>query len=182
MKVAISLCLALSLMILSCKTTQTMNRPTNLTPPQLNQKAVELWRDGKYTDPKLALEYVTEAIEKDPKYGRAYYTRGFIYNDLKRYQESIDSFSEALKYDPHIHETYNGRCCVYFTIEKYEEAIKDYTKAIQIKNDYKLALNNRAMAYLKTGQNQKACIDFKKVCDLGDCGNLKHAKKIGKCE
>ncbi|MGB5985987.1 MAG: tetratricopeptide repeat protein [Desulfobacterales bacterium] len=182
MKIKVALCLLLSLALLNCTTTQTINKPTDLSPQQLNDKAVALWNNGKYTDPNLALKYANEAIEKDPNYGRAFYTRGFIYNDLKRYQESIDSFTEALKYDPRIHETYNGRGWVYYTIGDYEKAIKDYTKAIHIKGDYKLALNNRAMAYMKTGQNQKACMDFSKVCVLGDCGNIEHAKKIGKCE
>ena len=150
-----------------------------LSPEELNKKALALWTNGKFSDPNLALKYLNEAIDKDPTYGRAYYTRGYVYFDLKEYHQSIDSFSTALKYNRGVHETYNGRGWVYFTIGEYGNAIQDYSTAISIKPDFKLALNNRAFAYLKTYQKPKACDDFRKVCSLGDCNNLNHAKKNG---
>jgi len=153
-----------------------------LSPEKLNQMAVDLWKNGKYTDPETALKYVNTAIEINPEYGRAYYTRGFIYGDLKKYQSAIDSFTEALGLDPNIQETYNGRGWAYSVLDQHKKAIEDYTKAIEIDPKYKLAYNNRAMSYLKLNQNEKACIDFQKVCELGDCQNIKHARKIGKCQ
>lgn len=152
-----------------------------LTPEQLNELSVKLWKDGKYTDPKLAIKYADLAIAKDPNYGRAYYTKGFAYYNLKKYDISIENFTKAISLDPNIEESYNGRGWVYGTIDDYENAIRDFTKAIEINPQYKLAYNNRAMAYLHIDQNDMACADFQKVCDLGNCNNIKHAKKIGKC-
>lgn len=172
----------ITVIIEGCNTVGEVKTSVELSPQELNDKAAALWKDGQYSDPHLALRYTNKAIEKDPSYGRAYYTRGFIYYDLKKYEESIESFTEALKYDPDIHETYNGRGWVYYTVGEYEKAIDDYTSAIQIKGNYKQALNNRAVAYLKNDQKQKGCNDFRKVCALGDCSNLKHAKKTGECE
>lgn len=153
-----------------------------LSPEQLNELSVKLWKNGKYKDPKLAIKYANLAIEKDPNYGRAYYTKGFAYYNLKKYDLSIENFTQAISLDPNIEESYNGRGWVYGTIDDYENAILDFTKAIEINPKYKMAYNNRAMAYLHTNQNEKACADFQKVCDLGNCRNIKHAKKIGKCK
>ena len=171
---------AFCISFLGCKTTG-KETVADESPQYLNHKAMSLYEDGKYTDPHLALYYVNEAILKDPNYGRAYFTRGTIYYDLKKYPEAIDSFSEALKRDPDVAQTYSFRGWVYYTIGEYEKAIGNYTKALEINNNEKKTINNRAIAYLKLGQNQKACADFRKLCELGYCKSYEYAKEIGKC-
>jgi len=158
-----------------------INPLKHLSPEQLNQKAIEIWNNGRYSELNLALQYLNEAIMKNPSYGRAYYTRGFIYIDLERYEEAIDSYTEALKYDPDTPETYNGRGWVYATLGDYDRAIKDYTNAIRVKPDYILALNNRGVAYFAKGQNEMGCTDFIRACELGECELLRRARRIGLC-
>lgn len=149
---------------------------------EINDLALKLWKNGKYTDPELALEYADAAIAKDPEYSRAYFTKGFAYYNLQDYESSIENFSKAISLDPKIQESYNGRGWVYLETKQYQKAIDDFTKAIEIDSNYMKAFNNRGYTYLQINENEMACLDFKKVCDLGDCGNIKHAKKIGKCK
>lgn len=153
-----------------------------MSPKELNQLSVDLWNNGKYSDPELALKYSKLAAEKDPAFDRAYYSMGYAYYDLKQYEKSIQNFSKAIELNPKIADSYNGRGWVYGTINDYQNAINDFTKAIELKPDFKLAYNNRARAYLETKADEKACSDFKKVCDLGDCSNIEYGRKIGKCK
>ena len=153
-----------------------------MSPQELNQLSIDLWKNGKYSNPELALKYANLASSKDPNYGRAYYTKGFAYYNLGKHELAIENFSKAIEIDPNIAESYNSRGWVYGTLSDYVNAIKDFTKAIELDPKYKLAYNNRAMAYLEINENEKACSDFQKVCELGDCGNLTHARRIGKCK
>jgi tetratricopeptide (TPR) repeat protein len=98
-------------------------------PPQkLNEKAIALWKNGKYTDPDLALRYVTEAIENDPDYWRADYTREFIFYDLKRYQESIDSFTKAIEIKGDYKLALKNRAMAFLKIGQNDNACIDLKK------------------------------------------------------
>jgi tetratricopeptide (TPR) repeat protein len=149
---------------------------------EINEQAVKLWKDGRYSDPNLAIEYADAALVKNPKYGRAYYTKGFAYYNLKKYELSIDNFSKAIEIDPHIQESYNGRGWVYLEQKQYQNAINDFSKSIGIDNNYALPVNNRGYAYLQLNDLQKACIDLKRACDLGSCSVYRNAQKENKCK
>jgi len=111
----------------------------NMSVQELNQLSVKLWINGKYSDPELALKYANLASEKDPEFGRAYYTKGFAYYNLKEYELSIENFTKAIDLDPEIAESYNGRGWIYGTIDDYQKALQDFSKAIEIDNKYAVA-------------------------------------------
>ena len=162
-------------------------QPTNdelaeMSAEDINQLAVKIWKNGKYSDPNLAIEYANIALSKNPNYGRAFYTKGFAYYNLKSYELSIENFSKAIEIDPHIQESYNGRGWVYLETKQYQNAINDFTKSIEIDGSYALPVNNRGYAYLQINAFDKACPDLKKACSLGNCGVYKQAKKEGKCK
>ena len=79
------------LFLFSCVPTQpTKEQLGQMTVEEINDLAVKLWKNDKYSDPALAIEYADAAIAKDPEYGRAYYTKGFAYYNLKEYESSIE--------------------------------------------------------------------------------------------
>lgn len=179
----ISLLLIILTLLIGCASTQPSNEALNkMSPQELNQLSVKLWKNGSYTDPELALKYANLATEKDPKYGRAYYTKGFAYYNLKQYELSIENFTKAIEINPHTAECYNGRGWVYGTIDDYEKALQDFSKAIELDDNYALAYNNRGYTYLHLKDNIKACEDYKKACDFGDCRQYRYRKSIGTCK
>ena len=155
---------------------------SKLSAQELNELSVKLWKDGKYSDPELALKYADMASQKDPGFGRAYYTKGFAYYNLKQYDLSIENFTKSIELDPNIAEAFNGRGWVYGTIDDYQRALQDFSRAIEIDNSYALAYNNRAYTYLHLKDKGSACKDYKKACELGDCRQFKYRKSIGTCE
>ena len=83
------------------------NATQALTAVEWNQKAFAVWRDGKYTDPKEALEYLDQAIRLDPKYAHAYNNRGFAHNNLGQYKRAVENYDQAIRLDPKNAEPYN---------------------------------------------------------------------------
>ena len=154
----------------------------NMSVHELNQLSVKLWKNGKYSDPELALKYANLASGKDPNFGRAYYTKGFAYYNLNKYDLSIENFTKAIALEPEIAESYNGRGWVYGTIDEYQKALQDFSKAIELDNKYALAYNNRGYTYLHLKDNVSACKDYKTACKLGDCRQFNYRKSIGTCK
>ena len=60
----------------------------SLSASELNEKALALVKEGKYTDPDGALEYLNKAIELNPKYAVAYVSRGFLWFIMNNYYQA----------------------------------------------------------------------------------------------
>ena len=51
----------------------------------------------KTLDYQKAIEYYNKALELDPKYHTAWYNRGLCFNNLKKFDEAIESFKSCVK-------------------------------------------------------------------------------------
>jgi Flp pilus assembly protein TadD len=156
--------------------------PAPKTPVQFNDRAVALWKNGKYTNPGKASSFLGKAIEKDPNFAHAYVNRGNAYRDLKQYQQALQDYNKAISLKPNFIMAYNNRGNIYFDQKNYQMAIRDYNKSIAMKPTYKLAFLNRGLAYHALKRNNLACTDFKKACQLGDCDGINWAKQNGICK
>ncbi len=77
-------------------------------------KANALWDGQKYTDPKKAIEYLSNAIKLQPDYASAYYNRGNAYYGLGQYQRAIKDYSEAIRLKPNDVDSHYNRANAYF--------------------------------------------------------------------
>lgn len=152
-----------------------------LTAAQWFKKAVSLWNGKKYTNPKKAIEYLTNAITLKPDYADAYYSRGFAYYDLGQYKTAINDYDKAISLHPDDAIAYNNRGKAYAKLRQYNQAIEDFNKSIQLQPDDVNAYNNRAFAYLLRGNQKSGCRDAQKACDMGLCIVIKWAKNKGYC-
>ena len=157
-------------------------RPAPRTPAQFNNRAVALWKNGKYSNPTRASNLLGKAIEKDPNFAHAYVNRGNAFRDLKQYQKAIQDYTKAISLKPNFIMAYNNRGNVYFDQKNYQMAIRDYNKSIAMKPNYKLAYLNRGLAYHELKRDKLACNDFKKACQLGECDGINWAQKKGICK
>ena len=147
-----------------------------------NAKAMALWKDGQYTDPKTARGYWDRAIAANPKVPEAYNNRGLAFYNLKLYQEAIKDFSQSIRMKPKYAEAYNNRGNAYYELDQYEKARADFDQSIQIKPRYSKAHLNRGLAYYQMENLDQACKDFKRACDLGECDGLKWIMQEGSCK
>jgi tetratricopeptide (TPR) repeat protein len=130
-----------------------------LTAVDWHNQAVALWVDGKYTDPKRAIEYSNNAIELQLDYAEAYIARGNAYKDLGQYQRAIEDYNEAIRLKPD-DVAFNNRGIAYTKLGQYQRAIEDYNEAIRLTPNLAAAHYNRGNAYYSLGQNQRAIEEF----------------------
>jgi tetratricopeptide (TPR) repeat protein len=138
-----------------------------LTAEDWFDKALALLVDGKYTDFKEAIEYLTNCIRLKPDAANAYYNRGTAYaKGLGQYHRAIQDYNEAIRLKPDNAEAFNNRGVAYGNLGQYHRAIEDFDKAFRLKPDYAMAYYNRGRAYCDLGQYQRAIEDFDKAIRL----------------
>jgi tetratricopeptide (TPR) repeat protein len=130
-------------------------------------KSLTLWADGKFTDPKKAIEYLTNAIELQPDYARAYNGRGIAYHaNLGQEQRAIDDYNEAIRLKPNYADAYGNRGNAYTILGQYQRAIEDYNVIILLKPNDADAYHGRGIAYTNLGQYQRAVEDYNEAIRL----------------
>jgi tetratricopeptide (TPR) repeat protein/S1-C subfamily serine protease len=95
-----------------------------------------------------------------------YFRQGIVLNQLKRYQEAIDSNSRIIALNPDFAGAYNNRGLTYDDLKQYDKALADYNKAIVLKPDFAGAYNNRGLTYNNLKQYDKALADYNKAIAL----------------
>jgi len=129
-------------------------------------KALELWVEGKPTDPKKAIEYLNNAIKLQPDSSEAYVNRGVAYGNLGQHQRAIEDYNKAIRLKPDSAAAYYNRGIAYADLGQHQRAIEDDNQAIRLKPDYADAYVNRGVDYVRLGQHQRAIEDYSKAIRL----------------
>ncbi|MFH1422996.1 MAG: tetratricopeptide repeat protein [Planctomycetota bacterium] len=79
------------------------------------------------------------AVEENPKLGRAFLVLGFSYYQLQRYKEAIECFSKFIELHPAAANTYLSVAMCYQNMKKNKEALDSIEKALKIDPDNKEA-------------------------------------------
>ncbi len=137
-----------------------------LTAYELNNKAAVFWKDGKYTDPDKALEYLNEAISLDSNYYLVYNNRGIAWHDKGDYDRAISDFNKAIELNPRDVDVYNNRGIAWHDKGDYDLAISDYNKAIELNPRAADAYYNRGNAWRNKGDYDQVISDFNKAIEL----------------
>jgi len=147
-----------------------------------SEKAMALWENGKFKNPKKAVDYWSHAISKKQNTAEAFNNRGLAYHELKRYDRAIDDYSQAIKLDPSQVNAYNNRGNSYYERNEYQLALADFNQSLQRKPDYAKAHLNRGLVYYQMGNTDQACIDFQNASDHGDPDGINWAMKNAICK
>jgi len=132
----------------------------------LNVQVFSLWEDGKYSNPRRAIDLLNKAIELDPGLAGAHYNRGTAYDGLKQHGRAIQDFDKAIELDPDFAMAYSNRGNAYGGLKQYGRAIQDFDKAIELEPDLAMAYSNRGNAYGGLKQYGRAIQDFDKAIEL----------------
>jgi tetratricopeptide (TPR) repeat protein len=97
---------------------------------ELEQTADKLRAEKNYPD---ALDYLSAAIQKDPKSARLYNKRGMVRVMMMMLADAKKDFEKAVKFDKNFAEAENNLgAMLYYKDRKYGSAVKHYRKAIEI--------------------------------------------------
>jgi len=98
----------------------------------LVEQALAFVKDGKYSNPKRAIELLDKAIELDPGDAITYLLRGTAYVELKQYDRAIQDYDKAIALDPGDATVYFNRGIAYMGLRRVSQGCADLTKACEL--------------------------------------------------
>ncbi|MCE2930836.1 MAG: hypothetical protein LW809_05560 [Vampirovibrionales bacterium] len=96
------------------------------TATELVETGVGLWYGKK---PKEAIPYFNQAIEKDPKFTKAYLCRAGAYEALNNNTAAFQDYDKAVKVAPHYANSYELRGYLHYRLGHFKEAQTDLNQA-----------------------------------------------------
>jgi len=129
-------------------------------------KTIALWDGKKLSDPKKAIEYLSQAISLDPNLSAAYYDRGIAYSRLKQFDQAIADYDLVIRLVPSFVQAYNNRGLAYYDHKQFDRAIADQDQAIRLDPNFAPAYNNRGIAYAALKQIDQAITNYDKAIRL----------------
>ena len=116
---------------------------------------------------KLAIDYLNNALNINPKSIEAHYALGMYYQENGKPDEAIKTYKNIIAIEPFNKDAYYNLGYIYIEYKhNYEEAVKHFTKVIEIDNNYAEAYYNRGYAYELLKEFTKARNDYKKASDI----------------
>ena len=113
-----------------------------------------------------AIPHYDKAIQLNPRYADAYFSRGLAYTELGQYKRAIEDYNDAIRLNPGDALAHDSRGFAYAGLGQYERAIEDYNGAIRINPRYARAHARRGLAWLYLRRDAEAESDFKKAFEL----------------
>ncbi|MES2518015.1 MAG: tetratricopeptide repeat protein [Bacteroidota bacterium] len=126
-------------------------------------KAKEQLQKGKA---KEAVEYLNQAIDKDPENAKAFNMRGAANFELKDYASALLDYEQAIKLEPKDYKPYFNRASVKMEKSDWEGALVDCNKASEIQPDTAEIYIKRGIVYAALIKIPEALNDFEKAIKL----------------
>ncbi|MHC4456546.1 MAG: tetratricopeptide repeat protein [Planctomycetota bacterium] len=117
--------------------------------------AVELKNEGKNEE---AIEKLNSAIQANERFSLAYSLLGEIYQEVKEYEQSADSYGKATEHNPWSFRDYFNLGRVYQIMKRFVEAIRAYTRASELKPNHLESHLNTARCYYEIKDYHRALV------------------------
>ena len=115
--------------------------------------------DETITD-AASLDFLSKAIELDPKYAEVVLTRGMKYLRMKEYKKALSDFDKTVQVDPTSSDGYCYRGVAHFELGENAKALADVSKAIELDDKNADAYRQRGRIHDKLGERKEAVADF----------------------
>jgi tetratricopeptide (TPR) repeat protein len=126
-------------------------------------KAKEQLQKGNAKD---AVEYLNQAIDKDPENAKAFNMRGAANFELKDYANALLDYEKAIKLNPKDYKPYFNRASVKMEKADWEGALGDCMQAAQIQPDTAEIYVKSGIIYAALLKVPEAINDFDKALKL----------------
>ena len=103
-----------------------------------------------------AIYMFNHAINKDPKYYKAYYNLGYIYFIQDKPNMALAEFKKAVKYKPDFSYGYYNIGCAYLKLKNYRTARYNFFKAMDLRANEPNIYYNLAYCYKMLNDEKKA--------------------------
>jgi tetratricopeptide (TPR) repeat protein len=107
-----------------------------------------------------ALADYTRAIELQPDYAQAHFSRGVLYAGAAQIEQALAAFSATVKHDPAFAEAWLRRGLLLVQAGRLQEAIGDYGRALNADPKLHVVYSQRGTAHALLGEFKRAVEDF----------------------
>jgi tetratricopeptide (TPR) repeat protein/S1-C subfamily serine protease len=114
---------------------------------------------------RAAIQEFSIAIQNDPQYQVAYFTRAFVYEQLQEFSQSLSDYNEAIILNPKDAGAYNNRGNLKNKLNE-PGALEDYNEAITLNPKDAGAYYNRAILKNKLNDDLGALEDYNEAITL----------------
>jgi len=116
---------------------------------------------------ELALTNLNKAVELNPNYKEAYFSRGFVYHTTNKFEQAIKEYNKAVELKFTGVELNYYRGLAYYDLDNYDKALADFNKALETPdNKFILIYMKRADIYYLSKKYDLAIIDFNKITEI----------------
>ena len=122
--------------------------------------------ENNYQDHSKAISGFTRAVEIDPDFTDAYYSRAVIYYRVKQYNDALADLNKIIDIDSSYIWAYSKRGDVFRALGQFDRAVADYDKTIKLDSKNYIAYNSRGCLYLVQNNYEKALHDFNKSLSI----------------
>ncbi|UBF27568.1 tetratricopeptide repeat protein [Kovacikia minuta CCNUW1] len=139
---------------------------------QKKQNIREIWRFGEafaesaQGRPENGLSILKRVIEKSPRNTFAFFGRGYIYYQVKKYQESETEFQGALAIDRSDATAWVGLGVAQAAQEDHDRAIDAFRQAIKLDPKYASAYRNLGAVLIERKKLDEAVMSLRKAIEL----------------
>ena len=113
-------------------------------------------------NPKLAEDYLQQALKLDSKLGLAHYNLGLVKEQQQDWEDAIASYKKAMKYSSKAPEPAYHLGLIYLQQGKVDQATESFRKALKINPNYPEAHYNIGSILFNKGKLQEALVAFRK--------------------
>jgi tetratricopeptide (TPR) repeat protein len=122
------------------------------------------YREGQS---QLALEVITELIEKEPEYAEAFFRRAVILGDLRRDEEALADLTRSIELDASVAIVHQVRAKCLFNLGRDIEAIASADHAVELDPDPSEPYNIRAHCWYRREEWELAERDLNYAIERG---------------
>ena len=118
-------------------------------------------------DDARALADFEAAMQLDPKYPRAWFSRGELRARQGKLHEAVSDYSEGLRHAPSNATALYERGQLYSKLKDSPRAVADYNAALEIQPGYPEAIGSRALEYLDAEGFRPSADGFQRLPGVG---------------
>ncbi|MBN1275313.1 tetratricopeptide repeat protein [Candidatus Woesearchaeota archaeon] len=109
--------------------------------------------------PDLAVNFFTQAIEKNKNFVEAYNLRGRCLKYLNNFKDALADFNRAISINEQFGEGWRNKGNAHLYLNEFDEMIIAFNQAIELMPQSSLAINNRGFGYFIKKDFQNALND-----------------------
>lgn len=126
--------------------------------------------------PHVALGYLDQALEKNPRFAAAHVGKGWAYDRMKEYGKAMTEYGIALRHDPELPAAYFYRGITRINLKDYDGGQRDFEQVIRLEPEETSAYYNIACAYSLRKDAPNALLWLRKALGHG-FREFKHMEK-----